>query len=86
MFIQNMIEYKKQQNITLSEQCKKPIAKSDKESKNWYPITHIHDRSISWLGTDTSIKSGGVKLSLCTHTSPFRNMMQSWNIANDLKL
>ena len=24
--------------------------------------TQIHDRSLSWLGTDTSIRSGGVKL------------------------
>ena len=26
------------------------------------PITHIHDRSCSWLGTSTSIKRGGAKL------------------------
>jgi hypothetical protein len=26
------------------------------------PKTQIHDYSLSWLGTDTSIKSGGVKL------------------------
>ena len=26
--------------------------------------THIHDRSLSWLGTFSSIKSGGVKLVL----------------------
>ena len=25
------------------------------------PNTHVHDRSLSWLGTDTSIKSGRVK-------------------------
>jgi len=25
-------------------------------------VTQIHDRSLSWLGTGTSIKSGGVKL------------------------
>ena len=24
------------------------------------PNTHIHDRSLPWLGTGTSIKSGGV--------------------------
>ena len=28
------------------------------------PKTQIHDYSLSWLGTDTSIKSGGVKLVL----------------------
>jgi len=26
------------------------------------PSTQLHERSFSWLGTDTSIKSGGVKL------------------------
>ncbi len=26
------------------------------------PNTHIHDRSLSWLGTYTSITSGGVQL------------------------
>jgi hypothetical protein len=30
------------------------------------PSTQIHDRSLSWLGTGTSIKSGGVKLVLLT--------------------
>jgi hypothetical protein len=25
------------------------------------PLTHIHDHSLSWLGTGTSIKSGRVK-------------------------
>ena len=28
------------------------------------PNTQIHDRSLSWLGTDISIKSGRVKLVL----------------------
>jgi len=28
------------------------------------PNTHVHDRSLSWLGIDISIKSGGVKLVL----------------------
>jgi hypothetical protein len=26
------------------------------------PTTQIHDRSISWFGTGTSIKRGGIKL------------------------
>jgi len=30
--------------------------------------TQIHDSSPSWIGTDTSIKSGGVKLVLGTQT------------------
>ena len=29
------------------------------------PDTQIHDRSLSWLCTGTSIKSGGAKLILC---------------------
>ena len=33
------------------------------------PNTQIHDRSHSWLGTDTSIKSGGAKLVLWAQTS-----------------
>ena len=28
------------------------------------PRTEVHDRSLSWFGTGTSIKSGGVKLVL----------------------
>ena len=28
------------------------------------PYTYIHDRSLSYLGTDTSIKSDGIKLDL----------------------
>jgi hypothetical protein len=32
--------------------------------------THIHDRSPAWLGTCTSMKSGGVKLVLLTETFP----------------
>jgi len=28
------------------------------------PNTYIHDRSLSWLGTDTSVKCGGIKLVL----------------------
>ena len=28
------------------------------------PPTDVHDHPLSWLGTDTSIKSGGVKLAL----------------------
>ena len=38
----------------------------------------VHDRSISWLGTDTSIKSGGVKLVLWTQVSSLSNIMRSY--------
>ena len=33
------------------------------------PNTQIHDPSLVWLGTGTSVKSGEVKLALCSHTS-----------------
>ena len=36
----------------------------DKEAKS-IPLTHIHDRWLSYLGTNTSISSGGIKLVLC---------------------
>jgi penicillin-binding protein-related factor A (putative recombinase) len=39
------------------------MAKSKKEEKS-IPLTQIHDRSLSWLGTDTSITNGGIKLVL----------------------
>jgi hypothetical protein len=36
-----------------------------KKRQNSYPNTEIQDRSLSWLGTGTSIKCGGVKLVSC---------------------
>jgi len=39
--------------------------------------TQIHDRSHSWPGTSTSIKSGEVKLFQWTQTSPLSEMTQS---------
>ena len=33
------------------------------------PNIQIHDRSLSWISTGTSIKSGGVKLVLCSQTN-----------------
>jgi hypothetical protein len=38
--------------------------------------TQIHDRSLSRLGTGTSIKSGGIKLILWNQTSPLSEVMQ----------
>jgi len=32
------------------------------------PNTHIHDHSLSWLGTGISIKNNGLKLVLWTQT------------------
>jgi hypothetical protein len=39
--------------------------------------TQIHDCSLSWLGTGTSIKSGRVKLVLLAYTSTISEMMLS---------
>ena len=40
------------------------------------PNGYIHDRSLSWLGTVTSIRSGGVKLLSWSRTSSPREMMR----------
>ena len=34
-----------------------------------YNLSTIHDRAVSWLGTGTSMKSGGVKLDLWAHSN-----------------
>ena len=36
--------------------------------KIYIPSTQIHDCSLSWLGTNTSIQSGGVKLVVLAQT------------------
>jgi hypothetical protein len=43
----------------------------------FWNYTQIHDLSCSWIGTGTSIKSGGVKLILWSQTSPLSEMMRS---------
>ena len=42
------------------------------------PNTLIHDRSLPWLCTGTSINSGWVKPVLCAQTSPLCEMMQTY--------
>ncbi len=49
------------------ETVPKPNLKIDR-GKMFTPNTRIQDNSLSWLGTGTSIKSGGVKLVLWDHT------------------
>jgi hypothetical protein len=39
--------------------------------------TQIHDRSLSWLGTDTSINSGGVKIILIKAESRYAQYVSS---------
>ena len=41
-------------------------------------LTQIHDKPLSWLGTGTSIISGGVKLVLWAQSSPLSEMMTSY--------
>ena len=65
----SLIKIKNNKNTTLSEQFKNPLAKS-------IPLTTSIDRSLSWLGTAISIKSGEVKLFVCAQSSPLSKMMQ----------
>ena len=69
-------QYSKKKNTALSEQFQNLIEKSQKEAKS-IPQTQIHDRLLSWLGTGTSIKSGGIKLVLWDQISPLSEMMRS---------
>ena len=46
---------------------KNPISKSLKDVKS-IPLTQIHNRSLSWIGTGTSIKSDGIKIVLWDQT------------------
>jgi hypothetical protein len=39
----------------------------------------INNRSLFWLGTGTSMKSGGVKLALWAQAAPRSEMMWSYN-------
>ena len=58
--------------------CRNNSKIQPKNRRNWYnryPNSQSHDRSLFWLGTGTSIKSGSVKLILWTHTSRLREML-----------
>jgi hypothetical protein len=69
-YLQALLIYKKQiikwktKYTTLSEQLQILIGKSSKQAiyTSYTLFINIHDRSLSWLGTGTSIKRGGVKL------------------------
>jgi hypothetical protein len=39
--------------------------------------TEIHDQTLSWLNTDTSIKSGGVKLIIWAQLPSYSEIMRS---------
>jgi hypothetical protein len=51
-------------NTTLSEQFLNAIKKNVERGKLNTRRTQIHDSSFSWISTDTSIISGGVKLEM----------------------
>ena len=52
----------KTKHTTLLEQFQNQIKKNVERGKIDTPNTHTHESSLSWLGTDTSIKSGRVKI------------------------
>jgi hypothetical protein len=54
---------------TVGKITKHSFEKSQREAKS-IPLTHIQDRSFSWLGIGTSIKSGGIKLEVICRTIP----------------
>ena len=53
---------KSKNNTTLSENIPKSNIKIVGKGKIDTPNTQIYDHSLSWLGTGTSIISGGAKL------------------------
>jgi hypothetical protein len=63
-------------NTTMSEQ--NPIKKTIERDKIDTLNTQMHDRSHSWLCTDTSIKSGGDELGLWVKGFPLTEMMRSY--------
>ena len=67
---------------TPSEQFQNPIKDLRNRGKLDTTNTHIHDWSLSWLGTGTSVKSGGVKLLLWAHTSLLLKWCGQINVLN----
>ena len=57
-------EYDEEQNNKRSEQFQNPIENHMKGGKIGTPTTYIHNFTLFWFGTGTSIKSGGV----CTNS------------------
>jgi hypothetical protein len=66
-------------NTTLSEQTQDQISKFVEWGKIDTPNTQIYGRSLSWLGTGTSVKSGGVKLVLWTQKTRICRKELNWN-------
>jgi len=62
----SLIENKKQKITKPLEQFENPIEDIVVRGNIDTPNAHIHNSTLSWLDTDTSIKSGGVKLVFST--------------------
>ena len=59
-----MSKSKEKQNIPNCQDSSKSNIKIVKTGNIETPNAYIHDNSLSWLGTDTSVKSGRIKLFL----------------------
>jgi hypothetical protein len=58
----------------LKSNKKIPHCQNNSKIKYWQLNIQIHDRSLFWFGTETSIKSSVVKLILWSKTSPLSEM------------
>jgi hypothetical protein len=74
--LQNTTMSEPLQNTTLSKPLQNQISKSYKVAKSLL-VTQIYDGSLSWLGSGTSNKCGGVELVLWGETSTLPEMMRS---------
>ena len=77
--VKNKMYYNKMKNKKYHtvRTVSKSIRKIVKSCKICTTNTHVHDRSLSWLGTNNSIKSGNVKLVLWAQIFPIE-MMDSY--------
>jgi hypothetical protein len=60
LFVDQKNEKQKHDTVGIVPRASRKFAKRDKMD---IPSTYIHDRSLSWLGTNISIKISGIKLS-----------------------
>ena len=70
-------KYNEEQNISTVRTVKKSNRKIVKRYKIDTPNKQIHDISLSWLDTGTSIKSGRIKLVLWAQASTLSEMIRS---------
>ena len=75
MYLGNKTRKAKKKNETVGLIPKSNI-KIVERDKSGSPNTQLHYRSFFWLGTDTVLKSGGVKLVLWTQISPLSELMR----------